>query len=371
MSHDPDKLDHIEFLRGFAALIVLAVHSRLIFWIGLKQYWATYGTTPSLDGLLAYASLPFAWGSFGVPLFFVISGYVIHRRAALKLRQDSVDAFSAISFWRRRFFKIYPTLLAALLLTVALDTLSNSMIPPWHHLRGASENHAWTTFIGNLLTLQGIAVSTLGSNGALWTLALEIQFYALYPLLLAARQRLGLPAVAAGVALINALSYVLCERAGITVFASYYLSWCLGAWLAERDAQPSPTTWHRGAVAAVGTLAFAAGCGILGRSSYGAFQLWSISAAALLWLSARWSFDGGWLRRVIRKVGEFSYSLYVIHVPVLTVFAVWLYGYEPQDSIVPAAVMVLVCIPFGWTLYRLIEKPSTRLGQRRPPAQST
>lgn len=363
MTDDRPKLAHIEFLRGFAALIVVAVHSRLIFWVGLKQYWADHGLSWSVDSVLAYLSVPIAWGSFGVPLFFVISGYVIHRQPAQWLASGQIERFSLSGFWRRRFFKIYPTLLAALVVTVLLDDLSNTMIPAGHRLRGASENHDWDTLLGNLLTLQGISVSTLGTNGALWTLALEIQFYALYPLLLWLRQRVGWRVCALGVAAVNVASYFAFEQQGVTLFASYYLSWCLGAYLAEREVQHQPAPrplimWG------VGLLTFGAGCAVLGRSSFFAFQLWSIAAACLVLQTSRRRFDGNWLARTVRRVGDFSYSLYVVHVPVLTVFAVWLYGYETQDSLVPAALMVAVCIPFGMLLHALVERPSTRLGNR-------
>ncbi len=363
MPDDRPKLAHIEFLRGFAALIVVAVHSRLIFWVGLKQYWADHGLNWSLDAALAYLSVPIAWGSFGVPLFFVISGYVIHRQPAQWLTSGQIERFSVLGFWRRRFFKIYPTLLAAMVITVLLDNLSNTMIPPGHRLRGASENHDWDTFVGNLLTMQGISVSTLGTNGALWTLALEIQFYALYPLLLWLRHHVGWQVCAVGIALLNTASYFAFEQQGVTLFASYYLSWCLGAYLAERSARQEPHP-NRLITAGATVLAFGAGCAVLGRSSFFAFQLWSIAAAGLILLTSQRRFDGNGLARGVRRVGDFSYSLYVVHVPVLTVFAVWLYGYETQDSIVPAALMVLACLPFGMLLHALVERPATRLGNQ-------
>lgn len=361
-----DQLANIELLRGLAALLVVAVHSRLIFWVGMHRFWELYGPSFGLTQAFAYLSFPLAWGTIGVPLFFVISGYVIHRKPAQLIAAGRSDAFSTRAFLRRRFFKIYPTLLAALIATVLLDQASNQFVPPYHVLRGATENHGWATFIGNLFATQGIWVSTLGSNGALWTLALEIQFYALYPLLYALRTRIGLRGSLGAVALINVLSYLAFQRHDITVFGSYYLSWFLGAFIADREAHG--TQWLDGRrAAALAAVFFVAGCAALSRSSYAAFQLWAITAAGAVIATRPARLDRAPIARALRSVGEFSYSLYAIHVPLLTFFACWLYGYEKQVSIMPAIWMVAVCVPFGWAFYRLIERPSSRWGQRRVP----
>lgn len=367
INHSPDNLANIELLRGLAALLVVCVHSRLIFWVGMHRFWELYGPTLGVAQFFAYLSFPFAWGSIGVPLFFVISGYVIHRKPAQWIAAGQSGQFSSVDFYRRRFFKIYPTLLAALVITVLLDNLSNTFIPPYHRLHGATDNHGAETFFGNLFATQGILVSTLGSNGALWTLALEIQFYVLFPLLFWLRNRIGIYGCLGIVAAINVASYFAFQQQDFTMFGSYYLSWFLGVFIADREAhgalKPNPKLW-----AAVGCVFFAAGCAVLSKSSYAAFQLWSITAAAVVVLTRHARFDRGWLPRALRKVGDFSYSLYIIHVPVLTVFACWLYQYETQVTITAAALMVGVCIPFGWLLYVLIERPTSRWGRQKHKA---
>lgn len=366
-SHSPENLANIELLRGLAALLVVCVHSRLIFWVGMHRYWELHGATLGVSQLFAYLSFPFAWGSIGVPLFFVISGYVIHRKPAQLLAADQAGQFSTLDFYRRRFFKIYPTLLAGLIVTMLLDELSSTFISPDHMLHGAIDNHGWETFFGNLLATQGMLVSTLGSNGALWTLALEIQFYLLFPLLFMLRQRIGLYGCLGGVAAINVASYLAFQRDDYTMFGAYYLSWFLGVFIADREAHGTLRV-NKTVLTAAGCLFFAAGCAVLSKSSYAAFQLWSLAAVAAVVLTRGARFDQGWLARGLRKVGEFSYSLYIIHVPVLTVFACWLYGYDKQVDITAAALMVLVCIPFGWLLYQVIERPTSKWGRKKSTA---
>jgi peptidoglycan/LPS O-acetylase OafA/YrhL len=362
-SSTQDNLANIELLRGLAALLVVCVHSRLIFWVGMHRFWELYGPTFGVAQVFAYLSFPFAWGTFGVPLFFVISGYVIHRKPAQLIAAAQPSQFSTVDFFRRRFFKIYPTLLAALVITVLLDDLSNTFIPPYHRLHGATDNHTVETFFGNLFATQGITVSTLGSNGALWTLALEIQFYALFPLLFWLRNRIGIYACLGIVATINVASYFAFQEQGITMFGAYYLSWFLGVFIADREAHGA-LKLNPKLGAAVGLVFFAAGCAVMSKSSYASFQLWSITAAMAVVLTRNARFERGWVPRALRKVGEFSYSLYIIHVPVLTVFACWLYQYETQVTITAAALMVFVCLPFGWLLYWVIERPTSRWGRK-------
>src|SRR5258706_512933 len=138
----------------------------------------------------------------------------------------------AMNFWARRFARIYPVLFAALLLTFALDWISYQLPPVNHKLREIGLH----SFLVNLFSLQGVAGKTYGSNGALWTLSLEVQFYAVYPLLFALRRRIGMTQVLALVAAINVVSGYVLERHDLQFFTSYWLSWTLGAWIAEAKA---------------------------------------------------------------------------------------------------------------------------------------
>ncbi|OXH82616.1 acyltransferase, partial [Burkholderia multivorans] len=118
---------------------------------------------------------------------------------------------------------------------LALDAISLQIQPVSHKIRDIGV----TAFLVNLFSLQGVAGYTYGSNGALWTLSLEVQFYAIYPLLFAVRRRIGMPAVVAAVALVNVVSAWLLERHDLQFFTSYWLSWTIGAWIADVRAQPA------------------------------------------------------------------------------------------------------------------------------------
>src|SRR6201996_5141067 len=216
----------IDSMRGFAALLVAYFHCRQVVWVGMQAFHHSVGRSFSPGALAAYLTFPIAWGSAGVPIFFVISGYCIHRGGALRLAGNPAYRLDAGNFWLRRFTRIYPVLLAALVLTFALDWFSLQLPPVNHKIREIGL-HA---FLVNLFSLQGVAGKTYGSNGALWTLSLEVQFYAIYPLLFALRRRLGMTPLLAIVAAINVVSAYVLERHDIQFFTSYWFSWMLGAW---------------------------------------------------------------------------------------------------------------------------------------------
>src|SRR5579864_1627402 len=223
----------IDAMRGLAALLVAYFHCRQVTWVGMQNFHQTAGRALDLNTIVSYLMFPVAWGSAGVPVFFVISGYCIHRSAAQRLAANPGYRLEAVNFWARRFARIYPVLLAALLLTFALDWFSLQLPPVSHKIR-ATGLHA---FLVNLFSLQGVAGKTYGSNGALWTLSLEVQFYAIYPLLFALRRRIGMTSVLAIVTVINVVSAYVLERHDIQFFTSYWFSWTLGAWIADAKAQ--------------------------------------------------------------------------------------------------------------------------------------
>ncbi|PVX86515.1 acyltransferase family protein [Paraburkholderia unamae] len=352
--------DHlIEGLRGIAALLVAYFHCRQVTWIGMGAFHQLHASLASPGTIAAWLTLPIAWGSAGVPIFFVISGYCIHRSSAARLMSNPNFRLDARQFWLRRFVRIYPVLLAALLLTLAADTISLTLLPVSHKINEIGA-HA---FFVNLLSLQGVAGKTYGSNGALWTLSLEVQFYLLYPLLFAARRRFGLNAVLAAVALINVVSALTLERHDIIVFTSYWFSWMLGAWIAEvrlRGASGFRFAYPAAALFAV------AGCAAFHFGQFGAFQLWACAFACYLVkaLDRPASESRGVLLPLFSKLGDFSYSLYLIHLPLFVLLGSLLFRSALQTSIWPSFGFTLAVLPVAWVFYRLFERPALNAAAR-------
>ncbi|MEK6346324.1 MAG: acyltransferase [Burkholderia sp.] len=361
----PDHKDAlIDALRGFAALLVAYFHCRQVVWIGMQAFHRGHPSLHDPNTLLAYLTFPFAWGSAGVPVFFVISGYCIHRNIALKHAASPGYRLDTPNFWARRFARIYPVLLAALLITLALDLISLQFAPVSHKIRDIG----WTAFAVNLLSLQGIAGQTYGSNGALWTLSLEVQFYAVYPLWFALRKRIGIAPLVAAVALVNLASAWLFERHDVQIFTSYWLSWTLGALIADlrarRAAGAAPSRgWYLAGAAGI-----ALGCVVFHFGQYGAFQLWSLGFACYLHAAIARPAPSNLAVRGFAWLGDFSYSLYLVHLPLFVCLGSVLFRSQLQTAIWPSFAFMAAAIPLAWAIYRLVERPAMRWAASLKPA---
>ncbi|RDJ99684.1 acyltransferase family protein [Paraburkholderia lacunae] len=349
----------IDAMRGFAALLVAYFHCRQVEWIGMQAFHQSVGHALNLNAIAAYLTFPIAWGSAGVPIFFVISGYCIHRSGALRIAKNPDYRLDAGNFWVRRFARIYPVLLAALLLTFALDWMSLQLPPVNHKIREIGL-HA---FLVNLFSLQGVAGKTYGSNGALWTLSLEVQFYAIYPLLFALRRRLGMTSVLAIVAVINVVSAYVLERHDIQFFPSYWFSWTLGAWIADAKARTAPDARSSAWLYVLAAAFVALGCAAFRYGQYGAFQLWALGFAFYLYKAlerpAGGKADSAGLR-LLSRFGDFSFSLYLIHLPIFVLLSSLLFRSSLQMSIWPSFGYMLVAVPVAYVFYRLVELPAMK-----------
>ncbi|MFD1559285.1 acyltransferase family protein [Paraburkholderia silviterrae] len=348
-----DRMRGIEAMRGIAAMIVAYFHCRAIAWIGIRAFTAGRHHLFSLDTVLAYLSIPFVWGPIGVPIFFVISGYCIHRSQAMRLAHNPQYRLDARDFLWRRFVRIYPVLFCALLLTFALDSISLHFWPH-NELLG---NLGWRTFGANLFALQGIASPTYGSDTALWTLSLEIQFYVLYPLLFIVQRRLGPNRLLAVLMLLGAVSYALLERRGILIFTTYWSSWYLGAWFAEREVRG--LQFPRWFVTVASPLLLVLGCMASTRySRYLWCEPWALAFVPLLEVMLCSCASGTRAMRVLEKVGEFSYSLYIVHIPIAIVLVSWLFHSTRQVSILWSIGFFFVALVGAYVFHLLIERPA-------------
>lgn len=164
------RLPELDGIRGMAILFVLLYHYLCI---------ADAGVAPTPGSLLAHGEQIFAMGWAGVDLFFVLSGFLIG--GILLDARTSPRYFS--TFYARRFFRIIPLYylwIAAYFLIV---------LGPFHNLTGLLSGNleGWRAAPIYFLFLQNsvkIAHATFGTAwlGALWSLAVEEQFYLLMPL---------------------------------------------------------------------------------------------------------------------------------------------------------------------------------------------
>src|SRR5688500_8166528 len=97
------RLITIDFLRGIAAIGVMLYHA------GNTGIFVKRGEVAQVSWLESIGIYPISFGFTGVYLFFVISGFCIHLRwVKSATNQDTGKPLDFISFWKRRFQRIYP-----------------------------------------------------------------------------------------------------------------------------------------------------------------------------------------------------------------------------------------------------------------------
>ena len=156
---------------------------------GSKAPSPTY--RPDIDGLRALAVLPVLLfhaklgcpgGFVGVDIFFVISGFLI---CSLILREFEEGNFSLVTFWERRIRRILPALTVVVLVTLVAGWFL--YLPEDFESVGKS-GVAQALLVSNVFFWQQEGYFSPGSDTKpllhLWSLAVEEQFYLLFPLLL-------------------------------------------------------------------------------------------------------------------------------------------------------------------------------------------
>jgi peptidoglycan/LPS O-acetylase OafA/YrhL len=334
---------------------------------------------PEIDGLRALAVVPvvlnhfdvrgFSGGYVGVDIFFVISGFLI---TDILVRDLTLGRHSIGEFYRRRILRIFPALFAMMAVTTVLACVA---LLPVELARFARSLLAATFFGSNVLFYSQSGyfdvVSSMKPLLHTWSLAVEEQFYILWPLMLAAiggRRRL----MGVSVLLVTLASFALASAFVRTdANAAFYLlpfrAWelGLGALLAIYRPVVRPG-WPAELIGAAGLMAIAAT--IILYDEYTMFPgpaaaLPCFGAAALIVtgpaspLSAR-----ALSARPLVFTGRISYSLYLWHWPVVvfTKIGLLLAVAGPLVKAAEVAASVLLAV-LSW---RFVEQPF-RTGNRR------
>jgi peptidoglycan/LPS O-acetylase OafA/YrhL len=335
-------------------------------------------TLPALDGLRAVAALlvvgfhvapglwPFATGWAGVPVFFVLSGYLITR---LSLADEEGRGFSFPGFWIRRVTRIVPLYLLAVAAFMVLPFVGEG-------------RDGWSTVGRTLpyyLTFNGEFVDH-GPMSVAWSLGIEEKFYLLWPVLAFAllagrRSRLPLTATAAVVCLgTAALAPVphLGGYAGLLVGASVAFLEHRRGWVREGTSGPlvGPVAGWLAAVAALGAL-LAADLPHNDRLAY-VFLCPLVAVLLVHLVHGRSGVTRLLASAPMRWLGRRSYGIYLIHTLALTVCTTVLPDRVPARPVWVAIGCLVLTLAASDMAHRLVETPFIRLGRRwsgRPRAE--
>ena len=332
--------------------------------------------------VLAHLQIPgFRGGFIGVDVFFVLSGYLI--TSLLAAEYGSRGSVSIRGFYGRRARRILPAALTVIAAVVAGGgvLLNELRVAQIHH------DAVWALVFASNVNFVREATDYFAQDLVAsspfqhyWSLAVEEQFYLVWPalFLLAARLRVGhwRARVAAAVCAVGgsslAWSLVSTKRgAAGAYFSTFTRAWELALGCLIGIAITSDTRVpHRlaRAASAAGVGLFTAACVVIGPATPfpGAAALLPTTATALLLLGGLT--DRPPLPNValglppFRFLGRISYSVYLWHWP-LVVFAAALYP-TMSESIQMRLFIFLSTLVVATSSYYLIEQPGRRIEPR-------
>jgi peptidoglycan/LPS O-acetylase OafA/YrhL len=370
------RLAWLDVLRGIGALAVVGEH--MLKWLlpELRPFW-------------------FNLGLFGVFVFFLISGYIIP--ASLEHHGD------VRAFWISRIFRLYPLylLVIGLVLLMAL----------WVPVRPEVPRHPSAVAAHATMLLDVVHTGALADP--MWTLSYEMVFYLLVTALFvggvhrrsgALAVALGLVAVCAGLVLSRPLlpgpwpalvscavfvaglacvisgrfrvsgAYALGIMAVVLLIFGSFVPWFGAAVLAVMFTGTAVYRWQSGSG---GLVPVACSTGLVAVA-----PVWSIQAGWWwvqpdVWITTIALAGGSFvlammlraraMPRALIWLGLISYSVYLLHMPLLRLLAAVAGDPGGWPVVVQAATAVgylAVVVGLSWLTYRFVEAPAQRLGKR-------
>ncbi|PPA69340.1 acyltransferase family protein [Jeotgalibacillus proteolyticus] len=201
----------LDFIRGISAILVVMEHLSSRLFVG-------YGNVEAPSMFVQALYLLNILGGPSVIIFFVLSGVFISRSV---LKAVYEDKWSWKSYLINRCARLMTVLVPALMLTFILDSIAGAYFG-YSTYESLYQNAI--AFLGNLFFLQNITVGVYGSNAPLWSLNYEFWYYMLFPLLFLLFSRQGRVAkfIYIGIALFIILSIG-------TRMNSYFFVWLIGS----------------------------------------------------------------------------------------------------------------------------------------------
>jgi peptidoglycan/LPS O-acetylase OafA/YrhL len=304
---------------------------------------ATLAYRPELTGLRALAVAivlaqhwlqpAFPLGEVGPSLFFVLSGYlvsgIVWKYRAYPGGRGWLQRFG--TFYLRRALRVVPAYYLALLGCALLPLAAVHASPMWFLLPGANlliyRGHGWPDGVGHF-----------------WTIAIEIQFYLLWPwvLYLVGRRRLPLVGLAVGALLFRAgwMAYVRPDMVHLLLPVNFDV-FALGALLRLGEEQPwlpKLARWKWVVLAWTGW--------VLLRLAPSPAE-WAVAGAVAQagWLAGTEFLTVGWLllptrpgrhiglaHPVMQWIGQRSYGIYLFHLPLLVFWQRLVYHVVPETA---------------------------------------
>lgn len=342
------RIPSLDGLRGLAATIVLLHHWLLI-------------ARPLLEGSLSWAIISqspvklLTAGNEAVLVFFVLSGLVV----VLPVFRPG---FSWMGFLSARIVRLYGPVIAALALSALLIFLvprDRSSMPAGSWM---AETHADTVTWQSFLSQASLVPRQYSLNNPLWSLHWELLYSVLLPFATALAllvRRWALTAVLVCCAL--SLAGRVFEQSELLYFPIFLMGTIMAARMPDLLAwvERPRARWFMPAFATVSVVMLIASWlarPIIPSGTFGSHVLWALAApgaAGIVVVSLAWAPAIRFFStRVLQWLGKISFSLYLVHVPVLATLAFALGSDQwPLVGLIGIPLSILV----AWVFYQAVE----------------
>lgn len=324
-------------------------------------------------------------GSLGVDVFFAMSGFLITTLILEELRAVK-GGYGYRRFYVRRALRLFPALYATVAIVALYLVLRRDHLPQFLHDAAVDTPYPWTTWakfvVGSATytsNLIGVTATPGNLLGHTWSLALEEQFYLLWPLALVSMWRRGAIKALMGVVVAFIGVCLVCRLAGAptgngflwmrpeAIAAGALMAMARWQFPAARAAiaRASSVILYLGAPIIVG-VALARNHGlpasVLDR---GLFPFYGLLAALVVWALVE-SDEHQPVRRMFELrpavyIGTISYGLYIWHLPIFRIVS---WEFTGLGGTVNIAVKVALSVFVAVLSARFVERPFRRMQNR-------
>jgi peptidoglycan/LPS O-acetylase OafA/YrhL len=333
----------MKHIRGFDVLRAFAVLGVMFFHLG----WSS-----------------FSYGWLGVPFFFVLSGFLI--TGILLDNRNSGSGSYFFTFYTRRCLRIFPLYYLYIAVVFGWCVWFGAQYEGWSYFMVYLQNY----FLGG----NGMSLPPGMALGHTWSLAVEEQFYMLWPLVVLFANKQQLKALSIILIAVSVISrYWIAHNTTYVAFApltSNFDTLCLGSLLAlayrESALKLRDLSYSLGAAGlAVTVLAyFLPGASMNGTDS--AFMLGlALCFAGIIGLTASGHLPiPEW--KTLSYIGRISYGLYIWHAFAYMVINAAAYNHWMPDYGAPVmdGIRVLLTFVFATASFHLFERPILGLKDR-------
>ena len=368
----------LDGVRGIACLSILIVHCTIGIWAppAGSAFYAAVTTAPLLNILAAAETFLLA----GVDLFFVLSGFLIG--GILMDNRNAPNFFRA--FWTRRIARIFPVayvLLASYALALFIRAhFDLPQLDLWLLQEPRPPFWSYATFT------QSIPIAINGYNGPkwvgiTWSLAIEEQFYLLFPFLVYFLSRRSITVIGIA-AIIAAPIFRAIVSARYNWYAAYVLLPCrmdalvFGVLIAAIIRNQAALAMARRARFWLDVVAALIIVAMITQSFPITSFVLRYSAEALLFallilrifLYPPGLYHALLRARILTAAGLISYALYMYHQMISGLMHGFVFGHEPKITnvaeFIGALAVMGIAVALATLSYFYLERPIRQLGRR-------